>query len=119
TYIAENKARKIADAKVNEYQEQLQKRIIELDNANTELTQMRRSEKFAATGRIARTIAHEVRNPLTNIDLAVSQLKTEVRDMDENSNMLFDMVNRNSKRINQLITELLNATKAIDLNFHV
>jgi len=117
TYVRENKARKTADKKVTEYQDELQTRIEELGIANKELIQMRHTEKFAATGRIARTIAHEVRNPLTNIDLAVSQLKTDIADPDENTTMLFDMINRNSKRINQLITELLNTTRFLDLSF--
>ncbi|HTC00936.1 MAG TPA: CHASE3 domain-containing protein [Ferruginibacter sp.] len=117
TYIRENKARKTADKKVTEYQDELRSRIEELGIANKELIQMRHTEKFAATGRIARTIAHEVRNPLTNIDLAVSQLKTDIGNPDENSTMLFDMINRNSKRINQLITELLNTTRFLDLTF--
>lgn len=117
TYIMENKARKSADNKVIEFQKQLQLRIDELDTANKELIQMRRIEKFAATGRIARSIAHEVRNPLTNIDLAIGQIKSEIPNMDENFSILFDMVNRNSKRINQLITELLNATRFSELNY--
>jgi signal transduction histidine kinase len=117
TYIMENKARKIADNKVTEFQQQLQLRIDELDAANKELIQMRRLEKFAATGRIARNIAHEVRNPLTNIDLAIGQIKSEMPDTDESFSILFDMVKRNSKRINQLITELLNATRFSELNY--
>ena len=117
TYIMENKARKLSDKKVIEFQQQLQLRIDELDTANKELIQMRRIEKFAATGRIARNIAHEVRNPLTNIDLAIGQIKSEIPNLDENFSILFDMVNRNSKRINQLITELLNATRFSELNY--
>ncbi len=117
TYILENRARKISDTKVSEFQNQLESRIEELGIANKELIQIRQTEKFAATGRIARTIAHEVRNPLTNIDLAASQLKTELCPVDENSILLFDMINRNSKRINQLITELLNTTRFLDLSF--
>ena len=75
-------------------------------------------EKFAATGRIARTIAHEVRNPLTNINLAVDQLKTEVvLQQDETSEMLFAMIKRNSTRINQLISDLLNSTKFSELTY--
>ncbi len=116
TYMRENIARKTADKKVTEFQEQLQRRIEELDIANKELIQMRSAEKFAATGRMARTIAHEVRNPLTNIDLATSQLRSETGPTDENSLMLFDMIQRNSKRINQLITELLSATRFVDLS---
>ncbi len=115
TFIKESKARLQSDKKVTVYQEELKKRIEELDKANRELIVMRREEKFASTGRIARTIAHEVRNPLTNIDLAVSQIKEEVNKEIEDVDFLFDMVTRNSNRINQLITELLNATRFTDL----
>jgi len=116
TYISENKARRMADQKVQDYQEQLKERINELAKANKELIQMRSIEKFAATGRIARTIAHEVRNPLTNINLAIDQLRSELPELDENSAVMLDMVNRNSQRINHLITDLLNSTKFSELN---
>ena len=107
----------VADKRGNDYLKQLQQRIKELDKANKELLLMKRNEKFAATGRIARSIAHEVRNPLTNIDLAVAQIKSDMPVQDENSNMLFDMVIRNSQRINQLITELLSATRFAELSY--
>ena len=116
TYSRENNARLISDHKVTNYQLELQHQIEELDNANAALVLMKRSEKFSATGRIARTIAHEVRNPLTNIDLAVAQIKADLLVQDEHTNMLFDMVTRNSKRINQLISELLDATRFTELN---
>jgi signal transduction histidine kinase len=127
TYSHENKARRIADRRVAEYQQQLQERIMDLDTANKELIRMRSIEKFAATGRIARTIAHEVRNPLTNINLAVEQLQSEL-DLQpaavttpsasrrpENGELMLDMITRNSARINGLITDLLNSTKFTDL----
>jgi signal transduction histidine kinase len=117
TFIRENKARQISDKKADDYQDELKQRIAELDRANKELIEMRREEKFAVTGRIARIIGHEVRNPLTNIDLAVSQIKEEVNKDSEDLDMLFDMVTRNSHRINQLITELLNATRFTDLSY--
>ncbi len=116
TYHREKKARIVSDNKIKEYQEELKQQIIELDTANAALVQMKRSEKFAATGRVARTIAHEIRNPLTNIDLAVSQIKADLPEHDESSTMLFDMVLRNSKRINQLISDLLNATRFTELS---
>ncbi|UEG51044.1 CHASE3 domain-containing protein [Ferruginibacter lapsinanis] len=118
TFVKENEARQQADKKVTAYQQELKRRIEELDKANKELIEMRREEKFASTGRIARNIAHEVRNPLTNIDLAVSQIKEEMNKDNEDADFLFDMVTRNSSRINQLITELLNATRFTDLNFN-
>ena len=117
TYRREYNGRLAADKKVEDYQAELNKRIAELDDVNRELILMKRSEKFAATGRIARTIAHEVRNPLTNIDLAVSQIKNDLGAGDDNIHMLFDMVDRNSKRINQLISELLSATRFAELSY--
>ncbi|NLR79639.1 response regulator [Chitinophaga eiseniae] len=73
-------------------------------------------EKFAITGRIARLVAHEVRNPLTNILLAVSQLKTEPIAESEDTQLYLDIMERNCHRINQLITELLQSTRMSELN---
>lgn len=117
THVKENKHRMRAEKKVRTYQDELKARIEELAEANNELIQMRRQEKFAATGRIARTIAHEIRNPLTNINLAADQLSAEFPPNDENTGFLFEMITRNSHRINQLISELLNSTKFAELNF--
>ena len=119
TYTNENKGRKTAMQNIKGYQQQLSNRINELNTANTQLIQMRSMEKFAVTGRIARTIAHEVRNPLTNINLACSQLKTEISEVEENSVYLFDIIERNSNRINKLISDLLQTTKFSELNFTI
>lgn len=73
-------------------------------------------EKFAITGRIARLIAHEVRNPLTNILLAVSQLKTEPAAETEDAELYLDIMERNCHRINHLVTELLQSTRMSELN---
>ena len=82
---------------------------------DAKLRELKSMEKFTATGRVARTIAHEVRNPLTNISLAAEQLQ-ELTTQNNESSMLLDMIGRNSIRINQLISDLLNATKIIELN---
>jgi len=75
------------------------------------------SEKMALTGRFARTIAHEIRNPLTNITLSMGQLKSEIETKEDDLDLYFDIVKRNCERINQLITELLKSTKPEELNF--
>lgn len=116
TFVKETKERQKSDEQVIEYQRQLQQRIQELDKANRELIEIRREEKFASTGRIARMIAHEVRNPLTNIDLALTQINDEIKNESEDIHFLADIIKRNSLRINQLITQLLNATRVDDLN---
>ncbi len=117
TYITENRARRMADIRAEEYRQKLEEQVKQLDKANKELREMRRLEKFTATGRIARTIAHEVRNPLTNINLSVDQLKSSGMECGEEERQVFyDMILRNSQRINTLITELLHSTKFVEVS---
>jgi PAS domain S-box-containing protein len=72
------------------------------------------AEKLAFIGKIARTLAHEVRNPLTNIALSVEQLEEFIQE--ENFRVYFDIIKRNGKRINDLVTELLENSKPMELN---
>ena len=116
TYHNENRAKVVADKKAEQYREELEQNILELEHANQELQELKSIEKFAATGRIARTIAHEVRNPLTNISLAAEQIQ-EITGNNSDSNALLQMVSRNANRINQLVSDLLNATRFVQLDF--
>src|SRR6185295_2416839 len=115
-YNRQSRAKEEADRNVRTYSQELESRVNELKKVNTELEELRSIEKFAATGRIARTIAHEVRNPLTNISLAGEQLK-EITDHGEEADQLLDMISRNVNRINQLVSDLLNSTKFEQLKF--
>ncbi len=74
------------------------------------------AEKLSMTGKIARSIAHEVRNPLTNLSLALEQLKEELPENDEYTGIFTDIIQRNVERIGQLITEMLNSSKPRDLD---
>ncbi len=114
TFNKENKAKKEASKKAAAFREQLEARVDELAALNLELIELRHLEKFAVTGRIFRTIAHEVRNPLTNINLATEQLRGEIPP-NEDIDLLFDMISRNSNRINQLVSDLLNSTRTTEL----
>ncbi|UII30291.1 PAS domain S-box protein [Fulvivirga ulvae] len=73
------------------------------------------AEKLTMTGQIARSMAHEVRNPLTNLNLALEQLRDEVVDEDDTA-LYFDIIRRNADRIEQLITEMLKSSKPKQLN---
>jgi len=68
------------------------------------------SEKLAFTGRIAASIAHEIRNPLTNVTMAVQQVKRAIKSEHPMAKHV-DIINRNTERINLLITELLNCAR--------
>ncbi|HTN44993.1 MAG TPA: ATP-binding protein [Flavipsychrobacter sp.] len=72
-------------------------------------------EKLAATGRLVRTLAHEVRNPLNNITLALEQLN---QGRDEEEMLYMEIIERNSRRIGDLVTELLNTSKPTDIKMN-
>jgi signal transduction histidine kinase len=70
--------------------------------------------KIVSTGRIARMIAHEVKNPLTNITLCINQLQSELTGNEELLSYL-DIIYRNTTRINQLVVNLLDSTRFGDI----
>lgn len=86
--------------------------ITEKKKVQLELIQL---EKLIMTGNIARSIAHEVRNPLTNINLALEQFTFEATE-DDTLEVYLEIIKRNTKRINQLITEMLKSSKPSTLN---
>ncbi len=73
------------------------------------------AEKLAASGRFIRTLAHEVRNPLNNIKLAVENL-IQTTFNDDDSNLYLDIIHRNGQRINDLVTELLQSSGPSEIN---
>lgn len=74
------------------------------------------AQKLAANERLIRILAHEIRNPLNNITLAVDQLQMPGEDEDRQHNLV-GIVQRNCVRINKIITELLDLTKPLELKF--
>jgi signal transduction histidine kinase len=73
------------------------------------------AEKLTLTGRMARTLAHEVRNPLTNINLSAEQLHSGIPPEDESGQHYIEIIQRNTKRINDLISEMLNISRPSEL----
>ncbi|HEX4852238.1 MAG TPA: CHASE3 domain-containing protein [Puia sp.] len=116
TFNMENKAKVRASGEAASYHDQLEKRVKELNEANKELIALRSIENFASTGRVARVIAHEVKNPLTNIDLSIDHLGSE-EIKEEDRKMFQEIIARNSKRINHLINDLLHATRFTELKY--
>ena len=71
-------------------------------------------EKLRSTAMLLRTLAHEVRNPLTNINLSVEQLKPEINS--EDANIYLDIIARNCGRIDGLISELLDLSRPAEIS---
>lgn len=66
------------------------------------------AEKLEAKGRVIRTLAHEVRNPLNNINLSLENLRSETP---AEAMEYIDIIQRNSKRIDDLINELMDSSR--------
>jgi signal transduction histidine kinase len=90
----------------------------------TDISEMKRArellaegDRLAITGGIARTIAHEVRNPLTNLHMALEQMLDELDpDTRENLAPFSDILKRNMQRISKLISDLLESSKSRELD---
>jgi signal transduction histidine kinase len=73
------------------------------------------ADRLELTNQITRTVAHEVRNPLTNIQLATEQLHDEVEDREEEVKPFFEIIDRNVKRIGGLINGMLESSRKREL----
>ncbi len=75
------------------------------------------AEKLASAGRLVRTLAHEVRNPLNNVQMAIEQISPE--SLSEEDKVFVEIIQRNAKRIDNLIAELLDSYKPNEKKFRV
>lgn len=83
----------------------------ELEHSQDELIH---SEKLSFAGRIAATVAHEIRNPLNIISMAMQQLHNELRKKDPHREYT-KMVLEHITRVNKLLTEFVNVTRPLKL----
>lgn len=73
-----------------------------------------RANNLLTTGKFMRSLAHEIRNPLTNIQLASEQLRDEMEPT-EDSNLFFNIIKRSTSRITGLLTKLMDAYKSSEV----
>jgi two-component system sensor histidine kinase PilS (NtrC family) len=75
----------------------------------------KRSERMAAVGELAASIAHEIRNPLASISGSVEMLQN-VADLDDNADHLMEIVLREVDRLDMLISEFLDYSRPSSLH---
>ena len=67
----------------------------------------RRQDRLAAIGRMAASIAHEIRNPLAAMRGSIQMLRAEM-DSDSSQAELMEIILRESDRLNRIITDFLS-----------
>jgi two-component system, NtrC family, sensor histidine kinase PilS len=67
----------------------------------------RRQDRLAAVGRLAASIAHEIRNPLAAMRGSIQMLRAEM-DGDSEQTQLMEIILRESDRLNKIVTDYLN-----------
>jgi len=67
----------------------------------------RRQDRLAAIGRMAASIAHEIRNPLAAMRGSIQMLRSEM-DSDSSQGELMEIILRESDRLNSIITDFLS-----------
>jgi len=67
----------------------------------------RRQDRMAAVGRLAASIAHEIRNPLAAMRGSIQMLRSEM-DGDTEQAQLMEIIMRESDRLNKIVADYLN-----------
>ena len=67
----------------------------------------RRQDRLAAIGRMAASIAHEIRNPLAAMRGSIQMLRSEMKE-DSSQSELMEIILRESDRLNRIISDFLN-----------
>ncbi|GAB5046177.1 ATP-binding protein [Thermodesulfovibrio sp. TK110] len=90
--------------KINEMENKLMQRKIELDEKNKQLFQ---SKKLAAIGTLATGVAHELNNPLNNIYISVQILQKELKEPPPFINEILNDISHETARVKRIIEDLL------------
>ncbi len=105
-----------ADQELKKYQNHLERMVEErtekLEKAQKELVI---SEKMATLGKLTATVSHELRNPLGTIRSSVYSAQKRLAGQNEKVTKALDRAERNIKRCDLIIEELLNFSRTQDL----
>ncbi|GHA32936.1 hypothetical protein GCM10007103_12980 [Salinimicrobium marinum] len=69
-----------------------------------------KAEKLSIQGEIARTLAHELRNPLASIGMATDLIRKKIDSKKEEITNYLDIQSRSTKTINDMVSGLLDSS---------
>lgn len=115
--FANSLMREKSDVELDNYRKHLEKMVEErtarLEDAQKKLVI---SEKMATLGKLTATVSHELRNPLGTIRASVFSVRRRLKEPDEKLVNALDRAERNIKRCDLIIDELLNYSRTSVLN---
>lgn len=94
----------------------LENRTRQLENITEELV---KSERFSAIGELASRISHDIRNPLSNIQMSIDLMKQSPPDTklsDDDINTKLQLVSKNIERISHQVNDVLGYVKNQTMN---
>jgi signal transduction histidine kinase len=92
---------------------ELEETLVKMRNIQQELL---RSEKFATIGRLASSVAHELRNPLASLKNISYYLIRLGAFTDEKAKRMLEMLNTDVGRANKIVTDLLDYSRIKKIN---
>lgn len=93
---------------------ELEETLVKMKNIQQELL---RSEKFATIGRLASSVAHELRNPLASLkNISYYLMKLGTFSADEKAKRMLDMLSHDVGRANKIVTDLLEFSRVKKIN---
>jgi len=92
----------------------IEKRTIELEVAQNELL---RKEKLSLLGKIAGSIGHDLRNPLSVISNSIYFLTMKLKNVDEKIKKHLNIIQREVNRSKEMLSELLGFARIKTPNF--
>lgn len=87
---------------------ELEHTLIKMQEIQGELL---RSEKFAMIGKLASSVAHDLRNPLASLKNISYYLRRSIVCQDEKSIHMFEMLSADVTRANKIVTDLLDYSR--------
>jgi signal transduction histidine kinase len=104
------------DSELDNYRKHLEKMVEErtarLEKAQKELVL---SEKMATLGKLTATVSHELRNPLGTIRTSVFSIGKRMKGQDDKVMAALDRAERNIRRCDLIIDDLLNYSRVQEL----
>ncbi len=95
--------------------------FVDITEKKTKEIQLRQAESLAALTTLSAGVAHEIKNPLTSIDIHIQLLKKEIAKLDEEQSRdmknLLVIVKEEIDRLNSIVQDFLFAVRPMSMSF--